>query len=66
MAQPPAGAVPDINLPPLTLGHHMFAILTEHYAGKWALWLSPRRVRLLSTLLLRLRPHKWQLCAWHL
>ena len=23
----------------------MFAILTEHYAGKWPLWLSPRQVR---------------------
>ena len=22
----------------------MFAILTEHYAGKWPLWLSPRQV----------------------
>lgn len=26
----------------------MFAILTEHYAGKWPLWLSPRQVRLLT------------------
>ena len=26
----------------------MFAILTEHYAGKWPLWLSPRQVRCLS------------------
>ncbi len=25
----------------------MFAILTEHYAGLWPLWLSPRQVRLL-------------------
>ena len=24
----------------------MFAILTEHYAGKWPFWLSPRQVRL--------------------
>ena len=24
----------------------MFAILTEHYAGKWPLWLSPRQVML--------------------
>lgn len=23
----------------------MFAILTEHFAGKWPLWLSPRQVR---------------------
>ena len=23
----------------------MFAILVEHYAGKWPLWLSPRQVR---------------------
>ena len=23
----------------------MFAILTEHYAGKWPLWLSPRQAR---------------------
>jgi len=23
----------------------MFAILTEHYAGLWPLWLSPRQVR---------------------
>ena len=22
----------------------MYAILTEHYAGKWPLWLSPRQV----------------------
>jgi threonyl-tRNA synthetase len=22
----------------------MFAILTEHYGGKWPLWLSPRQV----------------------
>lgn len=22
----------------------MFAILTEHYAGKWPFWLSPRQV----------------------
>ncbi len=22
----------------------MFAILTEHYAGKWPLWLSPRQI----------------------
>lgn len=25
----------------------MFAILTEHYAGKWPLWMSPRQVILL-------------------
>ena len=25
----------------------MFAILTEHYAGKWPFWLSPRQVRCL-------------------
>jgi threonyl-tRNA synthetase len=24
----------------------MFAILTEHYAGKWPFWLSPRQVSL--------------------
>ena len=24
----------------------MFAILTEHFAGKWPLWLSPRQVML--------------------
>ena len=24
----------------------MFAILTEHFAGKWPLWLSPRQARL--------------------
>ena len=24
----------------------MFAILTENFAGKWPLWLSPRQVRL--------------------
>ena len=23
----------------------MLAILTEHFAGKWPLWLSPRQVR---------------------
>ena len=23
----------------------MFAILTEHYAGKWPFWLSPRQAR---------------------
>ena len=23
----------------------MFAILCEHYAGKWPFWLSPRQVR---------------------
>jgi hypothetical protein len=28
----------------------MFAILTEHYAGKWPFWLSPRQV---STALLQ-------------
>lgn len=28
----------------------MFAILTEHYAGKWPLWLSPRQVRALEVL----------------
>ena len=27
----------------------MFAILTEHFAGKWPLWLSPRQVRLALT-----------------
>ena len=26
----------------------MFAILTEHYAGKWPLWLSPRQARFIS------------------
>lgn len=25
----------------------MFAILTEHYAGKWPFWLSPRQVQAL-------------------
>lgn len=25
----------------------MYAILTEHYAGKWPLWLSPRQVMVL-------------------
>ena len=27
----------------------MFAILTEHYAGKWPLWLSPRQARSLTS-----------------
>lgn len=26
----------------------MFAILTEHYAGRWPFWLSPRQVRVSS------------------
>jgi threonyl-tRNA synthetase len=25
----------------------MYAILTEHYAGKWPLWLSPRQAMVL-------------------
>lgn len=28
----------------------MFAILTEHYAGKWPFWLNPRQVRKTSSL----------------
>ena len=32
----------------------MFAILTEHYAGKWPFWLSPRQVRKPNTLLMTL------------
>ena len=30
----------------------MLAILTEHFAGKWPLWLSPRQVHSPSGLLL--------------
>ena len=33
----------------------MFAILTEHYAGKWPLWLSPRQVSIPVPLELRRR-----------
>ena len=38
----------------------MFAILTEHYAGKWPLWLNPRQVRTEYTGLSKSVIPQWQ------
>ncbi len=43
----------------------MFAILCEHYAGKWPFWLSPRQVCAPSTLVHVCVPSNtswWQKC----
>ena len=35
----------------------MFAILTEHYAGKWPLWLSPKQVNASGKATFGVTPH---------
>lgn len=49
---PPAGHVRPVMVHRAVLGsfERFIAILTEHFAGKWPLWLSPRQVMIVPVM----------------